>query len=922
MHRLALLALLLPVTLALPALAQGTHFESPHVHPVELSPDGTLLFTIHTADHRLGIWDVSGPGVPVRLAEVPVGLGPVSVRARTNDEVWVVNHISDDISIVNVTERNVVATLLTGDEPTDVVFAGTPQRAFVCVSQEDRVRVFDPASLGSAPEVVELMASDPRSLAVSNDGSTVWVTALEGGNRTTVVNFADVATHGAPPPSIPMNPELPAPPITALIVRHDGVNWVDETSTSWDTSVTYQLLDNDVLGIDVATRTVVETFGDVGTSMLNVAVSPADGSLWVTNQEALNEVRFEPVLKGQFLRNRVTRIVPGSGTVTPWHLNAHVNYANEAGDALERALSLSIPTDIVVDSGGATAYVAAFGSRKVGVLDGAGNVTRRIDVGEGPSGLALDETGDRLFVLNRHSSSLSVVDLTDDSSVELALGFDPTPANVKQGRIVFYDGENSSSHGDISCASCHLFSHMDNLAWDLGNPAGDMQEPPPAAPGDTLAGFHPMKGPMTTQTLRGIVGTEPFHWRGDKEQLSGFNPAFVGLLGRGTELSGTDFQLMEDFLFSIRMAPNPNRHLDGSLPATLGGENVLDGEETFFTSIASGGGGCFGCHANPSGNDDRVLPEARVQAISNQDVTIPQLRNLYEKTRFTPDDPVSLRGYGTTHNGQNGNVFPHQLTLAGGGIDVGRSQPPPGPDNGAIEAFLLCFDTGTHPVVGAQWTMDGTNEGAGLTRVLTMQSVADFGGAGVIAKGRDGSGDARGWVYAGAGGWDSDRVADGTVPLATLLAQAADGTEITFTGVLFGDEQRLGVDRDGDGFRDRDELDHGSDPTDPGSTPSAVSAPLVAHGSPVMRLVGANPTSTSARIVFAPSGRGRVDLSVYDVTGRQVRSLYRGAVDGAAEQETAWDLRDGSGRRVASGTYFVRLWDVAGTTARRVTVLR
>ncbi len=658
MRPIASLLCLTALLVSAPVLAQGTHFESAHVHPVELSPDGTTLFTVHTADHRLGIWDVSGPGAPVRVADVPVGLGPVTVRARTNDEVWVVNHISDDISVVNVTERNVVATILTGDEPTDVVFAGTPERAFVCVSQEDRIRVFDPASPGSPAEEIDLEASDPRGLAVSNDGLTVWVTVLEGGNRTTVVNFDEVEIYGAPPPSLLVNPALPPAPVTSLIVKHDGVNWVDETSTSWDASVPYLVLDNDVLGIDVATRTVTQSFDDVGTSMFNVAVSPADGSLWVTNQDAINEVRFEPVLKGQFVTNHVTHIAPGSSTVTPWHLNSHINYANPAGDALERSLSLSIPTDIVVESTGATAYVAAFGSRKVGVLNAAGAVTRRIDVGEGPTGLALDEAGQRLFVLNRHSSSLSVVDLTDDSSVELSLGFDPTPANVKQGRIVFYDGENSSAHGDISCASCHIFSNLDNIAWDLGDPGGSMQDPPPAAPGDTLAGFHPMKGPMTTQTLRGMDGTEPLHWRGDKDQLVGFNGAFVALLGRSAELSGTDFQLMEDFLFSIRFGPNPYHNLDGSLPTTVAGGNVADGEEIFNTSIEAGGGACFSCHQNPSGNDDRVLPAARVQALSKQDMTIPQLRNMFEKTRFTPDEPTSVRGFGTTHNGQNPNVFP------------------------------------------------------------------------------------------------------------------------------------------------------------------------------------------------------------------------------------------------------------------------
>ena len=57
---------------------------------------------------------------------MPVGLEPVAVAARTNTEVWVVNHLSDSVSIVDIgaTPPRVVRTLLVGDEPRDIVFAG------------------------------------------------------------------------------------------------------------------------------------------------------------------------------------------------------------------------------------------------------------------------------------------------------------------------------------------------------------------------------------------------------------------------------------------------------------------------------------------------------------------------------------------------------------------------------------------------------------------------------------------------------------------------------------------------------------------------------------------------------------------------------------------------------------------------------
>src|SRR5262249_57002290 len=89
--------------------ASFVEFESGQVRPLALSPDGTHLFAVNTPDNRLEIFDVAADGtlVPRTPADysthtVPVGLEPVAVAARTNTEVWVVNHLSDSVSIVDL----------------------------------------------------------------------------------------------------------------------------------------------------------------------------------------------------------------------------------------------------------------------------------------------------------------------------------------------------------------------------------------------------------------------------------------------------------------------------------------------------------------------------------------------------------------------------------------------------------------------------------------------------------------------------------------------------------------------------------------------------------------------------------------------------------------------------------------------------
>jgi len=124
--------------LAASSLAQSRYagFESRQVHPVEITPDGALLLTLHSEAAALCIFDPSGPApAPVKLGEVPTGLEPVSVRARTNDEAWVVNEVSDTISVISLTGRRVIAILPTGDEPSDLVFALGQSICHLCPGQ-------------------------------------------------------------------------------------------------------------------------------------------------------------------------------------------------------------------------------------------------------------------------------------------------------------------------------------------------------------------------------------------------------------------------------------------------------------------------------------------------------------------------------------------------------------------------------------------------------------------------------------------------------------------------------------------------------------------------------------------------------------------------------------------------------------------
>ena len=68
--------------------------------------------------------------------------------------------------------------------------------------------------------------------------------------------------------------------------------------------------------------------------------------------------------------------------------------------------------------------------------------------------------------------------------------------------------------------------------------------------------YHPMKGPMVTQTLQDIIGHEPFHWRADRESIEQSNPTFRDCRA-STLLSTEEMQGLKQLpLASIAFPPN------------------------------------------------------------------------------------------------------------------------------------------------------------------------------------------------------------------------------------------------------------------------------------------------------------------------------------------------------------------------------
>jgi DNA-binding beta-propeller fold protein YncE len=786
------------------------NFEGAQTNPIRISPDGTRLFAVNTPNGTLSVFSLTAPyspSSPGLIAEIPVGIEPVSVNVNPNvagnNEAWVINQISNSVSVVSVSQGIVTDTIYAKPEPADVVF--TPNGlAWVSVARGNMVNAYY-ASTHALFKSIPLVGEEPRALAVSPNGATVYVAFALSGNHSTVVPSMATTPHQEPWPAN-MNPILqnPPPPTVGLIV--------DAADPAWTNIIQYTMPDNDVAAISASTQesNTVTYYSHLGTDNLGLAVNPVSGNLYVANMDALNLINFQNVLNGHFVNHQITSVNPANGQSQIFDLNPNINYAELPNiPALQTALAT--PTAVLFEPTGRYLYLAAFGTDRVGIFDTTTNtVASFIEIDpqatgatanpatkRGPRGLALNSSANVLYVLNRISNTISLVNLTSKVvTAEIATGSnDPTPAVIRNGRGFLYDAK-LSGNGTGACASCHVDGEIDLLAWNLGNPLGT---PTYLQEGNILYTYHPMKGPMTTQSMRGLANVEPYHWRGDKPDLAAFNGAFAELMG-GSQISAADMAAFTNFVNTIVYQQNPNLNLDGTFPATIAlpdRPSVHNASPqagyNFFTQafqqdpVTS----CNTCHtAIPTGPGSNL--QVRIPAgsgpSSQQPFKIPHLRNLYWKTNtnFNPGG-VSVNGFGFNHDGAVNGLVNQANQKTFGTVFQNPAE------EEALEAYELCFDTGTPPATGYSRTLTSATVStvAAQSDWSTLQTLAAASTIDLIANGTV-QGSVTALLYQpSTGSYSTTTPGVGPFSEAQLTTFIKSGDTLTIMGVPFGSGSRM-----------------------------------------------------------------------------------------------------------------------------------
>ena len=478
-------------------------FVSPHASPIAIN--NNLVFVTNTPADTV---DVIDPQTRDVIARIDVGVDPVSIARRPDGkEVWVSNHISDSISVIDTDESsltflNVIATVqefdtarkaTSFDEPMGIAFASN-EKAYVALSSANQIAVIDVGSR-EVTKRLTITAQDPRDIVVRE--GKLYVIPFESNNQTQLSGGAaedidgDLVTFDIFEHSIRNNNKLSLGHVVDVIKHPD-------------------MPDRDLYVFDTETDELIETVDTLGTLLYGMTVD-SQGRVFIAQTDARNDANGRAGTKKHGLAemenraflNRITRVdFGGSGAQEPRFFDLEPLPPQQP----DPADALATPYGIEISEDDSTLFVSTAGSDKLITIDAdSGVVLGRVAIDATPRGVALISANDgspiQAWVLNAVENTVSLVDVSTTSNprlVDTVVLEDPTEPVIKRGRKAFETAEASTT-GTFSCASCHPDGHTDQLVWVL--------ETPIVTRGDQIQ-------PRITMPIRGLRDTEPYHWDG------------------------------------------------------------------------------------------------------------------------------------------------------------------------------------------------------------------------------------------------------------------------------------------------------------------------------------------------------------------------------------------------------------------------
>ncbi len=261
-------------------------------------------------------------------------------------------------------------------------------------------------------------------------------------------------------------------------------------------------------------------------------------------------------------------------------------------------------------------------------------VRKRLPTGKEPRAVVASPDGRFVYVANRLSDSISVVDVDQQEVIKtIELGGPQELSALRRGEILFHDA-SFCFQGQFACATCHPDNHLDGLTWDL--------EP------DGLG-----RNRVDNRTLRGIAETAPFKWNAKNPDLeTQCGPRVARFLFRSEGFNPDQLQDLVAFLKSIPLPPNRLLRPDGQLTAAQEQGRALFEDR------------CTACHGGPHYTTHSIRPFGVPGPYdTTKTFDVPQLERIYESAPYMHDGrSLTLEEIWTVFNADNTHGATNDMT--------------------------------------------------------------------------------------------------------------------------------------------------------------------------------------------------------------------------------------------------------------------
>ena len=268
-------------------------------------------------------------------------------------------------------------------------------------------------------------------------------------------------------------------------------------------------------------------------------------------------------------------------------------------------------------------------------------VEARIPTGSNPKDIVLSPDGSLLYVANRLSDSILVVDAKSNKPAStIDLGGPRTETELRKGEKLF-NYSTISFQKQLSCNTCHPEYHLDGLLYDIVGPSDPM--------GQNL---------VDNRTMRGIAETGPFKWNGKNPSLARQDgPRAAQLFFRSHGFDPAQLRQIVKFVESLAIQPSRFLAADGIFTDQQEEGRILFERAFVRAGPLAGryipvGNRCVSCHMPPFYTDHHVHNVGTQAYTDAEDVVdTPQLSNVYENAPLLHDGRCySLEEIWTVHN--------------------------------------------------------------------------------------------------------------------------------------------------------------------------------------------------------------------------------------------------------------------------------